>query len=125
MTMINRVVFWIVVAISAVACSREKIPANILSEGEMVDVLMQMYLAEERFSRLSVTYDSSVNLIPYFRQRVFEQTGVPDSVYRKSMEYYMANPKKLDFIYAALVDSLSLREQRRPDEQPASDALPQ
>jgi hypothetical protein len=123
--MMNRAIIWIFIFTVAVGCKKEKAPEGILSEGEMVQVLMQLYLAEERFSRISITYDSSVNLMPHFRNRVFAETGVPDSLYRMSMEYYMANPKKLEFIYSALVDSLGLKEQRRQVEQTTPDALPQ
>jgi hypothetical protein len=97
-------------------CKQEKMPQGVLSQPEMVNVLIQLYVAEERLSKVAVPYDSSTKLIPYFRVKVFESTGVPDSVYKKSMEYYMANPKKLELIYTALVDSLSLKEQSKPNE---------
>jgi hypothetical protein len=35
-----------------------------------------------------------------------------DSVFRKSLDYYMARPRTLEHIYTALIDSLNLREQR-------------
>lgn len=112
----NRIVVSIFVILVIIGCTREKIPEGILSEPEMVNILIQLYVAEEKLSKAAVPYDSSSRLVPYFRAKVFENTGVPDSVYKKSMEYYMANPKKLDFIYTALVDSLSLKEQSKPNE---------
>ena len=35
-----------------------------------------------------------------------------DSVFKKSFDYYMDRPKEMELIYTALVDSLSLMEQR-------------
>ncbi|MCU0397007.1 MAG: DUF4296 domain-containing protein [Cyclobacteriaceae bacterium] len=121
----GRIFICLILVTLILGCKREEKPAGVLSEAEMVNVLMQMYLAEERLSRISITYDSSQKLIPYFRKRVFSLTGVPDSTYRKSMEYYMANPKQLDYIYSALIDSLSLREQVKPQEQAKPDGLPE
>lgn len=95
-------------------------PAGILSEQEMVKVLMEIYQGEEKVTRASIPYDSVTQLSPLIRQRILARVNVPDSVYKNSMDYYMARPKQLDRIYAILVDSLSLREQSLP----APDALP-
>lgn len=82
----------------------------------MVHVLMQMYLAEERLAKIPISYDSVSQLVPQFRNKIFNRVGIHDSVYMKSMEYYMAHPKRLEYIYTAVVDSLSLREQSKPNE---------
>lgn len=115
----NRIFWSLLLTIVLISgCKPEKKPEAILSEKEMVSVLMQMYLAEERFSKISVPYDSVTKLVPLFRDKVFAEAGVSHEVYMKSMEYYMANPKRLEFIYSALVDSLSLLEQSRPNDYP-------
>lgn len=95
-------------------CKRNQKPEGVLSEAEMIQVLMNMYLEEERFSRITLSYDSATKLSYIFKQKAFERIGVTDSVYKKSMEYYMAHPKRLEFIYTALIDSLSLLEQSSP-----------
>jgi len=114
----SRILIGFSMCLLLVGCQREKIPDGVLSQAEMVQILMQMYVAEERLTKIAVPYDSVIKLVPYFRGKVFEETGVSDSTYRKSMEYYMANPKKLEFIYTALVDSLSLKEQSKPNDIP-------
>jgi hypothetical protein len=95
-------------------CRQDRMPEGVLSEAEMITVLMQMYLEEEQFSKIAVSYDSASRLIPQFREKSFSKMGISDSVYKKSMAYYLARPKKLEFIYTALIDSLSLQEQSRP-----------
>ena len=82
----------------------------------MVNVLIHMYLSEERISHLNIGYDSLNQLLPYLRKSILTKAGVQDSVFRKSMEYYMAHPKRLEYIYTAVVDSLSLQEQVLPNE---------
>jgi len=93
------------------SCARDRKPVGVLSEAEMVHVLTEIYLAEEKAGNLGILYDSTVKLFPRFEARVFEKTGVSDSVFRKSMDYYKANPKELEHIYTALVDSLNLKAQ--------------
>jgi len=93
------------------ACIPEKAPASVLTEQQMVRILTEIYLAEEKAGSTGIQYDSIKKIFPKFETKIFEKSGVADSVFRKSMEYYMANPKKLESIYSALVDSLNLKAQ--------------
>jgi len=96
----------------AAACKPQKAPESVLTEQEMVAILTEIYLAEEKVGRVGIPFDSIKKVFPEFETKIFEKTDVPDSVFRKSMEYYMANPKKLEYIYTVLVDSLNLQAQR-------------
>ncbi|HLT75361.1 MAG TPA: DUF4296 domain-containing protein [Ohtaekwangia sp.] len=97
-----------------VACSREKRPEGILSRQDMVRVLTELYLTEEKIQRLGVRHDSSIKVFEKIKPKVFEKTQVTDSVFHRSMRYYMDRPKELEAIYSVLVDSLNLMEQRTP-----------
>lgn len=112
-------ILWIVLIVTAWSC-KPKLPAGVLSEPDMVKVLMEIYIGEEKISRAAIPYDSVTRLSPLLRQRILNRINIPDSVFKKSMDYYMANPKQLERIYTVLVDSLSLREQSMP----ATNALP-
>ena len=87
-------------------------PEDILNHDQMVKVLAEVYIAEERISHLGITADSGQVVFERSKGRVFEATGIPDSVFRKSLDYYMTRPKELEAIYSVLIDSLQLREQR-------------
>jgi hypothetical protein len=102
----------IVFAFLIVGCGPETTPPGVLTEKQMVNVLTEIYLAEEKAGHMGISHDSVKIIFPEFEARLFEKEGISDSVFRKSMEYYKANPKKLENIYAALVDSLSLQAQR-------------
>lgn len=95
----------------AAACGNSR-PEGVLSEKEMVHIMSELYLAEERASRLAVPYDSLKKVFPRFSDKAFERAGVTDSVFSKSVDYYMTNPDRLEKIYATLIDSLNLRAQR-------------
>jgi Domain of unknown function (DUF4296) len=93
-------------------CGGDDLPKGILSEKQMVSVMTDLYLAEEKVNKLSVPYDSIKELFPMFSARAFEQAGVSDTVFRMSLDYYMSQPQKLENIYTVLVDSLNLKAQR-------------
>lgn len=90
----------------------DRIPAGILDKGQMVSVLSELYISEQKISTLGVKRDSLKEIFSVMKDSIFEKTGVSDSVFRKSMNYYMEDPLVLEGIYAVLIDSLNLREQR-------------
>ena len=85
---------------------------NILTREEMVKALTEVYLAEQKVNRLGLPRDSAEHEFERFQQRIFEKIDVQDSVFKRSFNYYMDRPKEMELIFTALVDSLSLMEQR-------------
>ena len=96
------------------ACTpQDEQPAEgVLSHAEMVEVLQDIYIAEEKVNRLTLPRDSAERVFQLMEVKIFEQAGVNDSVFRASLDYYIAHPKQLEKIYAAIVDSLALKEQK-------------
>jgi hypothetical protein len=93
------------------SCKQEREPSTVLSEKQMVSVLTEIYLIEEKASRMGLSRDSVVEIFPKYRERVFTKLSLSDSSFKQSMDYYMAHPERLKRIYTALVDSLSFRTQ--------------
>lgn len=97
----------------ATACQNSSSrPKDVLPRREMVRVLMEIYLAEAKISRMGIAGDSSDRVFKIYREKVFDHTQVSDSVFRRSFDYYRERPQDMELIYTALVDSLNLREQR-------------
>jgi hypothetical protein len=96
------------------SCSKEeeKKPDYILSQEQMVEALAEVYIAEQKVQRLSLGADTAALIFGTMEKKIFENLNVPDSVFRASFDYYMDHPKEMESIYAVLVDSLQLREQR-------------
>ncbi|WP_333821071.1 DUF4296 domain-containing protein [Ohtaekwangia sp.] len=95
------------------ACSRkEQIPQGILSKEVMASTISEVLQAEEKVNHLHLTNDSAKKVFAVMRGKIFQKTGIPDSVFERSMNYYIDHPKDLELIYTALVDSLNLKEQR-------------
>ena len=93
-------------------CKNGEKPTQLLSEAEMTRVLMEVYISEEKISRLNLNRDSAEKVFELARPYIFERIGVPDSIFLESYNYYVAHPEELDKIYAVVVDSLNLREQK-------------
>jgi len=93
-------------------CGGSSTPPGILNEKQMSKVLLEIYMAEAKVLELHVSRDSAEKVFVAFEQRIFEKLDIPEKTYKKSYQYYLDNPAKLERVYAAVVDSLSLREQR-------------
>jgi hypothetical protein len=87
-------------------------PAGLLSKDEMVQVLANVYISEEKVTRLNLANDSATLVAAVMRSKALQQSGVSDSTFVKSFDYYMDHPTQLEEIYSVLVDTLQLREQR-------------
>ena len=82
----------------------------------MVEALAEVYIAEQKVNGLSLNPDSASLVFGSMEKKVFQNLNLSDSVFRASIDYYMDHPKEMEMIYAVLIDSLQLREQRVPRE---------
>jgi hypothetical protein len=94
------------------ACDPSEKDPSVLSHEQMVKILTEVYLTEQKVNRMGLPQDSAEHEFERFKRMVFEQKNISDSIFRKSFDYYMDRPKDMELIYTALVDSLSLKEQR-------------
>lgn len=78
----------------------------------MVHVLTEVYMAEEKIKKLNISPDYGKKVFNRLQLRLYEKTGVGDTVLNQSIDYYLNRPEELRLIYTALVDSLNLREQK-------------
>jgi hypothetical protein len=104
--------------LAVISCQKpeEKKPDYVLSQDEMVRVLAEVYIHEQKVVRLSLNADSASLIFGSMEKKIFKNLNVPDSVFRASVDYYMDHPLEMEKIYAVLIDSLQLREQRVPRE---------
>jgi hypothetical protein len=92
------------------SCAKESAPADVLNEDKMVTILVDIQLTEGIVSAVPVSYDSSQVLYSLLEKQVFEKHGVADSVFTKSMLYYLEDAGAMDRIYSRVIDSLVVRE---------------
>jgi hypothetical protein len=106
------VVFVVAVMLILLQSCEEKKQEKVLSRDEMVKVLTEIYVIEDKINRLTLERDSSEKIFEMMFQKISDKTGYPDTLIKKSLTYYRERPAEMQKIYTALVDSLSLREQR-------------
>jgi len=94
------------------ACAESpKPPAGTLDKDRMINILIDIHVAEARAGGAALrSQDSSTVYYKVLEAEVFKKHGVDSTTYYNSYRYYMNNLKQMDQIYAAVVDSLSLRE---------------
>ncbi|CAD5251832.1 MULTISPECIES: DUF4296 domain-containing protein [unclassified Imperialibacter] len=105
--------------ISLFGCSnKEEIPVGVVEPQRMISILTDIHQLETEVASLKLTYDSSTALYKQQQQLLFDKHNVSDSVYTHSFEYYLEHVEMLDKIYAAVVDSLSVRRNMGPRKEP-------
>ena len=95
-----------------VGCKKDERPEGVLTKDQLSSIMMEMYLAESRLNGLSIPKDSAAKLFVPFEDSLLMRAGVPDSVMRKTYQYYFDHPDELDKVYDIMIDSLNLREQK-------------
>lgn len=108
-----RAVLFLLVLAGMVSCKKEKEEQPPLSRDEMAGLMMEIYLGEARMSVTPVSKDSAYRLFVPYQDSVLRHRGLADSTLRKAYDYYLRHPDELEKIYDAIIDSLSLREQRQ------------
>lgn len=92
------------------SCSKNPKPEGLLPEDKMVEILVDIHMAEGMVSSLPIPYDSSKKLYPIFEKEVFAKHEISDSLYMESFEYYLRDLKTMERIYERTIDSLLLKE---------------
>jgi len=96
-----------------VSCDNEvvKKPGHLVSERKMIEMLVDIHLAEATYNRMRndtlVKNSSSAN----FYYSVLAKYEVADSVFEKSFVYYASVPKNFEKMYREVMNKLSETEQ--------------
>jgi hypothetical protein len=92
-------------------CKNDR-PPGVLSREQYAALLIEVYLTEAKFSQLPITSDSTMRLYLAHEPELLKKFGLNDSTLAVTYEYYTNHPKELEMVYTAVVDTLSLREQK-------------
>lgn len=106
------------VACIAGGCADNGRPPGVLSKEEYASFLVDVYLTEARLSTLQIPSDSAMRLYLAHEPELLARNGVTDSIVKLTYEYYVNHPKEMEQVYASVVDTLSLREQKANPSRP-------
>ena len=86
-------------------------PEHLIKEKQMIDMLVDIHLAEATFNKFR--YDSIMknNSSTNFYYSVLNKYQVPDSVFEQSYVYYASVPKDFEKMYRKVMNKLSEKEQ--------------
>lgn len=86
-------------------------PENLVKEQQMIEMLVDIHLAEATYNRFR--YDSIMenNSSINFYYSVLEKYQVPDSVFEQSFVFYASTPKNFEKMYRKVMNNLSQLEQ--------------
>lgn len=103
--MLFLIIMWL-----AVGCHRERLPEDVMSPEQMISYLIDLHIAEASVQNLRLRRDSAEVVFAAREKYLLKEHQITDSLFIRSYNYYLRHPDKLEEIYAAVVDSLSLRQ---------------
>lgn len=93
------------------ACKQEaKKPAGMLTEAELVEVLVAFHMAEARAEVMLIPRDSIRPLLDSRYQEIFEELKIDSARFNVSFAFYEQNPTQMDSLYQKVIDELVERE---------------
>jgi hypothetical protein len=103
------------------ACNQSSLPKGIMDEEKMVQVLMDVHIAD---SYLNQVYQRDTLLMQAHARYnyIFKKHQIDSATLTKNIRYYSLRPKVLAQIYQTVQDSLQLREESRKP-KPLVDSL--
>ena len=106
-----------IIILVAVGCLSDRPPKSLMNEGEMVNYLIDLHMAEAGIQNLRLSADSSKIVFAIKEKQLLKKHHITDSVFVNSYNYYLERPVKLEEIYSAVVDSISLKQSLLNDGQ--------
>jgi hypothetical protein len=96
-----------------VSCDEPPIPKpeQLVSEKKMIDMLVDIHLAEAMFGQLRYDSDYSKLTSADYYYSVLEKHNMPDSIFEKSLVYYASEPRDFEKMYQKVLDKLNIMEQ--------------
>ncbi|WP_188558241.1 DUF4296 domain-containing protein [Hymenobacter glacieicola] len=125
-----RVMTWLgALALLVTACQKpDEVapPRQLIPREKMVSLLIELHTLEARADAAGLPTDSARALFHAAQKNLYWRYEVNDSSFTQSYRYYAIHEKDLDEIYAAVVDSLALREAKlQPAGAPQGPVAPQ
>ena len=92
----------------ACAEQKENIPQDILSEKEFVVVLKDIHLAKAKFElQKNKDIERGKNELANSYTLIYKKNNVSEDTFKKTLDYYAQNPKKLEIIYTDVLEQLT------------------
>jgi hypothetical protein len=91
---------------------KEEKPSVLLSKEKMIEILSDVHISEAVTGIKNLDPDSAKKLFDAYEKSILAEHNIDKSIFDASYQYYIEQPELMDEIYAAVVDTLSLKEGR-------------
>ena len=85
-------------------------PADLIPEGKMIDVLIDLHITESALSLQNFNRDSSMKLFAYYKEDLYKEHQINEKQFQNSFDYYAKHSKEFDHMYEVVIDSLKVKE---------------
>ena len=102
--------FQLIIILVVISCSSETAENDVMDESQMVEFLIDLHLSEAAVQDLRLKPDSAKVVFTTVEKYLFKKHNIGDSTFIRSYNYYLERPDRLEEIYNAVIDSLSLRQ---------------
>ncbi len=103
--------FLLVVFIAVLSCQNdEKAPEDILSHQQMVQLLIDVRIAEGKINAVAQFKSYENEIFSVLEKEIFEKHQIDSLTYVKSYNYYLTHPQLYLAITDEVIDSLKVRQ---------------
>lgn len=108
----KNIFYVLLLTIFVTACTEQKAPPppGTLQESKMIDVLVDIHIAEALVSSETLTKDDAKKLFKMYEDSIFNIHNISREAYYNSHDYYTHDADKFKLIYKVVVDSLTARK---------------
>jgi hypothetical protein len=105
-------ILYLLITLAVVSCgpSEDPAPENLISQEKMIQLLIDMHLAEGKAFAMDVGQDSSKVLSAILGAEALQKHNTTEQVFLESYNYYLTREQEMYTIYQAVLDSLNFRE---------------
>ncbi|NMM48603.1 DUF4296 domain-containing protein [Marinigracilibium pacificum] len=97
-----------------ISCSEKenKKPDNLIDREKMISIQKELYLLDSEVNYVTGSVDSQRVVFEIYQDSIFEKFEVDSMTYFTSYQWYLENPDELKEVTNAVIDSLTLEEQK-------------
>ncbi len=111
----SKKLFLLAVLLIFTACGKDDvaIPQDVLTKEQMVDLLIDIRIAEGMVGSVTMSEDSARAVFQAFEKRIFKEHQIDSVSYTRSHNFYLMHPNIYLEVTDAVLDSLKARNSRQ------------
>lgn len=118
-SLLFQILLMLSIGFALIGCEKKnQRPADVLDKQQLASVMIDLYLAEARLSNYAIQRDSSLALFLPKERAILTKRNMPDSILKKTYDYYLQHPDDFNEVYDILIDSLTVFEKVKGSEKP-------